>query len=129
MAAVDGALDEVLYRPAIVKAFVWLPRWWSCELAKLSMVLDDRWKVGYWARAGIAPGRQCEACRRRASIHLIGGRDDEYPEGVGSFLDDRPVYLCGWCHVVGAINNARDLDAALSEARHDSVSSRWRWRV
>jgi hypothetical protein len=34
--ATDEALDFVLYRPAIVKAFVWLPRWWRCDLAKLA---------------------------------------------------------------------------------------------
>ena len=129
MAAVDEALDEVLYRPAVVKAFAWLPRWWCCDLAKLSMVLDDRWNVGYWERAGIAPGRSCDACARRASIHVVGGRDDEFPDGVGSWLDDRPVYLCGWCQLRGEIDSQSDLEAALGEAREDSVSWRWRWRV
>lgn len=131
MAAVDAALDEVLYRPAVVKAFAWLPRWWSCDLAKLSMILDDRWNLGFWDRAGIAPGRPCAACGRRASIHVIGGRydDDDDDESSDSFLDDRPIYLCGWCHVRGAINGPSDLAAALSEARDDSVSWRWRWRV
>ena len=31
---VDEALDELLYRPEIVKAFVWIPRWWRCDMAK-----------------------------------------------------------------------------------------------
>jgi hypothetical protein len=45
-AKVDGAIDAVLYRPAVVKAFAWVPRWWQCDLAKLSMALDDHWLVG-----------------------------------------------------------------------------------
>ncbi len=48
LAKVDEAVDEVLYRPAVVKVFQWAPRWWLCDLAKLSMALDDRWNVGYW---------------------------------------------------------------------------------
>ncbi len=127
MAKVDEALDEVLYRPAVVKAFTWLPRWWLCDLARLSMVLDDRWNLGYWERAGIAPGRPCEACRRRASIHIVGGTADEFPEDVGSFLDDRPVYLCGWCHLEGEINVPAQLEAALADAGRRSVSWRWHW--
>ncbi len=112
----------------VKKAFVWLPRWWSCDLAKLSMVLDDRWQVGYWAEAGIAPGRPCEACSRRASIHVLGGRDDDSPEDPHSVVGDRPVYVCGWCQVRGQIDSAARLVAALAEAREDSIS-RWRWRV
>ena len=57
------------------------------------MVLDDRWNVGYWERTGIAPGRSCDACARRASIHVVGGRDDDFPDGVDSWLDDRPAPL------------------------------------
>lgn len=129
MAAVDEAFDEVLYRPALVKAFDWMSRWWLCDLAKLSMALDDRWNLGYWERAGIAPGRPCNACGRRASIHVVGGRDDDVPDGVGSWLDDRPVYLCGWCQLRGQIDDQTDLEAALAEACEDSVSWRWRWRV
>ena len=129
MAKVDEALDEVLYRPAVVKAFSCLPRWWSCDLARLSMLLDDRWDLGYWERTGIAPGRPCDACGRRASIHVLGGRDDEFPDDGGSFLDDHPVYLCGWCHLEGEINDPAQLEAALAEARRRSVSWRWRWRL
>ena len=33
LAKADELLDEVLYRPAIVKASAWLPRWWRCDLA------------------------------------------------------------------------------------------------
>ena len=63
MAKADQALDEVLYRPAVVKPFQWLPRWWLCDLAKLSMRLDDRWAVGYWDDVGIAPGGPCAGSR------------------------------------------------------------------
>jgi hypothetical protein len=41
MAKLDEALDEGDQTP-VVKAFGWLPRWWSCDLAKFSMALDDR---------------------------------------------------------------------------------------
>jgi len=32
LAKIDEAVDEVLYRPAIVKAFIKLPRWWQCDV-------------------------------------------------------------------------------------------------
>jgi hypothetical protein len=141
MALVDEGLDEVLYRPAVVKAFRWVPRWWLCDLAKLSLALDDRWGVGYWDQADIVPGRPCEACGRRASIHVIGGpSDDESDEsdesdeahtereaGGETFLDDRAVYLCGWCHVEGPILSEHDLKRELDAAAQDSVAWRWRW--
>jgi hypothetical protein len=137
MALVDEALDEVLYRPAVVKAFMWVPRWWLCDLAKFSMALDDRWGVGYWDQANIAPGRPCEACGRRASIHVVGGPWDDETDEVDAegdddfetFLDDRAVYLCGWCHVEGPILNEDDLKRELDAAARDSVAWRWRWRT
>ena len=132
MARADDLLDEVLYRPAVVKAFAWLPRWWLCDLAKLSMVLDDGWSVGSWDEAQIAPGRACEACGRRASIHVAGGRVDEDesddPPADGHFLDERVIHLCGWCHIEGPILNEDDLDRELAAAADDSVAWRWRWR-
>jgi len=128
-AKLDELLDGVLYRPAVVKAFRWMPRWWLCDLAKLSMALDDRWDVGYWEQAGIAPGEACDACGRRASIHVVGGVDDDVPVEFPSFLDDRPVFVCGWCQLRGVISSQEELEAALAEARQDSVSWRWRWRV
>ncbi len=86
---VDSALDPVLYRPAVVKAFAWLPRCWSCDLAKLSMALDDRWGTGYWA-----------------SIIVLGGcGHDDTEEDPGLLLDDRPVHLRGWCRVRQPINS------------------------
>lgn len=126
LAKADEALDAVLYRPAVVKAFIWLPRWWLCDLAKLSIALDDRWQVGYWDEAGIFPGGPCEACGRRASIHVHGGLDPD-EEAMGSFLESRPVSTCGWCQL-GTILNDVDLKRELALARADSVGWRWTWR-
>ena len=39
------------------------------------LTLDDRWQVGHWERAVIAPGRPCDACGRRALIHVVGGTE------------------------------------------------------
>jgi hypothetical protein len=127
LAKADEALDEVLYRPAVVKAFIWLPRWWLCDLAKLSIALDDRWQVGYWDEDGIFPGGPCEACGRRASIHVLGGLEPD-EEAMGWFLESRPVSTCGWCHL-GTILNEADLERELALARADSVAWRWTWRV
>ena len=133
MALLDEALDELLYRPAIVKAFMWVPRWWLCDLAKFSMVLDERWAVGYWEEAGIVPKQPCEACGRRASIHLVGGwADDPDLAGEGDdgdLLAHRVVRLCGWCHLEGSILTEDDLNEELQAAARDSVSWRWRWRA
>jgi hypothetical protein len=129
MALLDEALDGVLYRPAVVRAFRWVPRWWLCDLARFSMVLDDRWGVGYWDQADIVPGRPCEACGRRASIHVIGGPSEGETDNGGTFLDDRAVFLCGWCHVQGPILNEHDLKRELDSAARDSVAWRWRWRA
>jgi hypothetical protein len=63
LASLDDAVDQVLYRLAVVKLFCWLPRWWQCDLARASIVLDARWRVGYWAAAGISPDGSCEAIR------------------------------------------------------------------
>lgn len=129
LAKIDEAFDEVLYRPAVVKLFQWVPRWWLCDLAKFSMALDDHWNVGYWDRVGIVPGEPCEACGRRASIHVVGGWNDDERGGGEGFLDDRPVYLCGWCQLRGDINSQEELEAALADARTYSVAWRWRWSV
>ena len=122
LAKVDEALDEVLYRPAVVKMFAWSPRWWMCDLAKLSMALDDRWHLGYWKAAGIEPGGPCEVCGRRAAIHVYGGEGDG-----GGVLADRTLEVCGWCHLRGRILTEDDLAVATAEARAASVA--WRWRV
>jgi hypothetical protein len=129
LAVTDAAIDEVLYRPAVVKAFVRLPRWWNCDLARLSMRLDDRWGTGYWDEAGIAPGGPCDACGRRAAIHMLGGPPDDPQEDDAPrwYLEDHPVHLCGWCRIEGRIDDAAALEAALTAARPKSVS--WRWRA
>src|SRR5437870_10877449 len=104
LAKADEGLDEVLYRPAVVKAFSWLPRWWLCDLAKASMWLDDRWRTGWWDDAGSAPGGPCEACGRRAAIAVYGGPDpDEEP--FEDYLEARPVFTCGWCHLHRTLRN------------------------
>jgi hypothetical protein len=131
LAKCDEALDELLYRPAVVKAFLWVPRWWQCDLAKFSMLLDDRWVVGYWDEA-IPPNGPCEACGRRAAIHVIGGTDgldvdDMTDEEIAAC--GRPVDVCGWCQVRGQILNEEQLQQALRDAAEDSISWRWRWRV
>lgn len=104
------ALDEILYRPAVVKATMWLPRWWTCELAKISVALDDRWNVGYWPDG--APDGTCEVCGRRAAWLEF--------DHAG-----RSVSVCGWCPTSPFTQNHPANDAfAASRAR----SIRWSWR-
>lgn len=124
---VDEGVDEVLYRPAVVKAFTWLPRWWKCDLARLSMAIDDRWRLGWWDESDVVIGDWCEACGRRASLHVYGGVDDDHPP-VGTYLDDRPIYVCGWCRLEGdaPILDEDDVRRELAQARARSVA--WRWR-
>lgn len=124
-------VDDVVYRPAVVRLTLPLPRWWSCQLAKLSMRLDDRWGTAYWEsdEAPAAPQGLCEACARRAAWLVIGGTDEEDDEPAEYFLASRPVHLCGWCRFDGdrAIESEDDLARALSEARTRSIAWRWRW--
>lgn len=128
LAKADEVLDAVLYRPAVVNAFAWLPRWWLCDLAKVSMRLDRRWSTGWWDEAGIEPGGSCEACGRRAAIHVYGGSDPDELD-VDLYLANRPVYVCGWCHLRGPFVDEEDVQRELALARADSVAWRWRWRV
>lgn len=127
------AVDAVAYRPAVVRLTLPLPRWWGCQLARLSMRLDDRWGTGYWSSetAPAAPEGLCDACRRRAAWLIVGGRwDDEYEEGEQpSFLTDNPVHLCSWCSLVGlgTIETAGDLGRALAHARQRSIAWTWGW--
>jgi hypothetical protein len=138
LAKIDEALDELLYWPAVVKAFEWLPRWWLCDLARLSLTLDDRWRTEYWHQDAIVPGIACDVCGRRAAIHAIGGRSDdesvERVQGDGmltkrSVLDERVIHTCGWCHLRGPILTEEDLAREMAAAKADSVAWRWRWRV
>lgn len=127
LARADALLDEVLYRPAVVRAFGWLPRWWLCDLARLSVRLDERWRTGYWDD-GTVPGAPCEACGRRAAIHVYGGPDEELPE-VDDYLTSRPVRVCGWCQLLGPMTSEDEVRRELMAARDASVSWRWRWPV
>jgi hypothetical protein len=126
-------VDDVAYRPAVVKATLWLPRWWGCELARLSMRLDDRWATGYWSGddAPAAPAGRCESCQRRAAWLVMGGTFPHYDEEpLNYYLADRPLYLCSWCHVdepAGAIEDEAQLRRALASAREQSIAWRWRW--
>jgi hypothetical protein len=114
LARTDELLDTVLYRPAVVRAFRWLPRWWLCDLAKVSMRLDDLWDTGWWDDAGIAPGPPCAACGRRASIHVFTGPGHT------------EVEVCGWCRVQPPIRTQNELERQLAAAAAELV--RWRWR-
>src|SRR5262252_3625131 len=105
LAKADGLVDEVLYPPAVVRAFRWLPRWWRCDLARLSIALDDRWGLHWWRdEGGAEPSGVCEACGRRAAWIEFGGpwpddeddEDDERDRRV-SWLDDHTVHICAWC--------------------------------
>jgi hypothetical protein len=112
-------LDENLYGPAGIRATLWLPRWWNCELAKVSEMLDRRWNTDFWSgeEAPAYPGAACEACGRRASMITY------YEDSTGS-----PIELCGWCRpdpdlpITPATRRAR-----LKEARDRSI--RWSWKL
>lgn len=124
-------VDAVAYRPAVVRLALPLPRWWSCQLARLSMRLDDRWGTAYWegGEAPAAPQGLCEACGRRAAWLVVGGTDEDGDEPAGYFLASRPVHLCGWCRLDGdrPIEKEDDLCSALAAARARSIAWRWRW--
>ena len=126
LASIDQAIDEVLHRPAVVKAFKWVPRWWLCDLAKLSVRLDDRWATGYWDLGGV-PGRPCQACARRASTCVYGGPDED--EEFGDFLEGLPIHVCSWCHLTGSLWDESDVQRELALARDYSIAWRWRWTV
>ena len=120
-----NAVDAVAYRPAVIKLTLRLPRWWRCELARLSVRLDDRWSVGYWTDG--RPMGVCDVCKRRASWLVLGGRDgteDEEPDH--SFMEEHPLHLCGFCRLpVVDIDNAEQLSALMEQAREQSIA--WRW--
>jgi hypothetical protein len=124
-------LDDFVYRPAIVRVGLPLPRWWNCELAKLSIKLDDAWGVGYWndETGPAVPGSPCEACGRRAAIFVVGGPLEEDGDEDDIYLARRPVHLCGWCSLEPAapIDSEEDLTKELTLARERSVSWKWRW--
>jgi hypothetical protein len=129
-------VDDVAYRPAVVKLTRWLPRWWSCQFAHLSMMLDERWGTGYWKsdQAPPIPIGLCDACGRRAAWLVIGGSYDEEPEiwekgEEPDYLDLHPIHVCAWCRPVFDPSRRDDkaaVDAALADARTRSIA--WRWR-
>jgi hypothetical protein len=112
-----------------------LPRWWSCQLAHLSIWLDERWGTDYWEgdSAPAVPQGLCEACHRRAAMFDVGGYwwDDDYPRDEGEepdFLATRTVHLCGWCQLEPMVpQDEAELEAALAHARQRSIAWRWRW--
>jgi hypothetical protein len=127
-------VDQLAYRPAVVKLTMPLPRWWRCDLAKLSMWLDDRWATGYWSSpmAPAVPGGLCDACHRRSAIHVRGGPHEEWggePPDPGDFLGNHPVHTCGWCDpdLIG-VHDVQSLGVALADARRRSVGWKWLWR-
>jgi hypothetical protein len=127
-----GVVDGVAYRPAVVRATMFLPRWWRCKLARLSVRLDERWDTGYWGKdqAG-APAGVCDASNRRAAWLVISGRDwmEDIPPD-GSYMEEHPVHVCGWCQLPkGPIENDQQLADALARARERSISWRWSRRV
>ena len=126
--AADRAVDWFAYRPAIVRLFMFLPRWWNCELARLSIHLDERWKTEYWTEDYGWPGPLCEACGRRTAWAYVGGLEDD-DEPLGFYLDNRRIDLCLWCDIgpTDVLNSEADVQAALSAARNESVS--WRWNI
>jgi hypothetical protein len=128
LSAADRAVDWLAYRPAVVRLFLFLPRWWNCDLARLSIRLDERWNVGYWTDDSWWPGPVCEACGRRTARVYVGGLEEE-DEPIGFYLDTRRVDLCLWCDVgpTDALRSETDLRGALERARSDSVS--WRWSL
>jgi hypothetical protein len=116
LAKADEAVDEVAYRPAVVRAFAWMPRWWLCDLARASRWLERRWGTTWWKDDRIAPGGPCEACHRRSITRVFDG-----PDG-------REIGVCGWCHIEGPIRTDDDLRRELTAAANASISWRWRWR-
>jgi hypothetical protein len=133
------AVDEVAYRPAVVKLTLRLPRWWSCDLARLSVWLDERWKTGRWSDGG-QPDRLCRACGRRAAWLDIfweeeGVTDVDEPDDPDPVFHPTggPVPICGWCHRGRPdglpITSDEELERALLLARRESISWRWRWRL
>jgi hypothetical protein len=128
-------VDGVACRPAVVRLTRPLPRWWNCELAHLSMRLDDRWGTGYWSSpyAPPAPAGRCEACRRRAAWLVVGGPlEPELLEGEEDdlYLATHKVELCSWCRLAddAPIRTATDLERALRRAGDASIGWFWRWR-
>jgi len=126
------AVDSLAYRPAIVRLTRGLPRWWRCELGRLSMWVDDRWETGFWTGqdAPCPPGGPCQACGRRAAWLVVGWQPefDDGPPDPDWYLGNHPVELCGWCKLGSEpIDDEESLRRALDVAQARSIAWRWRW--
>ena len=123
-------VDDVAYRPAVVRLTMRLPRWWRCELARLAGRLDERWGTGYFGEWA-PPDGVCDICGRRAAWLVIGGPDEDAdPPDAGDYLARHPLHVCSWCKLTpdGPITSRGDLDLALARSRAKSITWRWRWR-
>jgi len=114
------AVDAILYLPGVVRLGRRAPRWWNCQLAKVSLRLDQRWGTGFWEDGPAVPGPPCKACGRRAAHLTVEVWSDER-------LFDK-VDLCGWCELdpEAVIHSPQDLNQALMRAGERSME--WRWR-
>jgi len=127
-------VDEVAYRPAIVRLTLPLPRWWRCELAKLSVWLDRRWGLEYWGGDSdlrtMAPGQLCDVCHRRpTSLEAGEVAVDLGDEETGDYMESHPLKMCFWCKLPESpIESDKQLAAAIAASRAESISWRWRWR-
>ncbi|MGH7746456.1 MAG: hypothetical protein ACREQ5_17105 [Candidatus Dormibacteria bacterium] len=87
-------VDEVAYRPAVVKTTLRLPRWWRCDLARLSVWLDNRWDTGRW-RDGGRPDSLCRACGRRAAWLDIFWEEEGVTDDRHDQLEKPPLWRDG----------------------------------
>jgi hypothetical protein len=131
--ALNGAcmlIDGFAYRPAVVKLTERLPRWWCCQLAHVSMKLDERWHTGFWSidSSPPQPNGPCDACGRRARWLIVGGDDDGGEQDPNDYLTRHPVCLCSWCRLEfdSPPTTSEELRQLLIDARSRSVT--WRWR-
>lgn len=130
-------VDAIVYRPFMVKLTAWSPLWWHCQLARLSIKLDDHWQTGFWDAddAPACPDKICDACKRRAAWLYVGGMDEDEDlewdfEGKDVnylYSSKHRINLCSHCHLDGSLSqNSSELTQQLKEARSQSVA--WRWK-
>jgi hypothetical protein len=123
-------VDRVAYRPVVIRLTQPLPRWWRCDLSRLSVWLDARWRVGYWDDRG--PSGLCDICSRRTAWLRVGGswEDMGVPNDADDFMLSHPLDLCFACsHAMpyGPIVSDEQLQSTLASTRARSVSWSWRW--
>jgi hypothetical protein len=66
----DELVDKLLLSRAIVRLTRPLPRWWRCELSRLSQALDRRWRTGLLDEGPMGCSPPCE--RRPSRGRLYG---------------------------------------------------------